>query len=309
MADPRRDALKTLYPTKSYGVALRAHLVAENDGSWRERDLFTGDGSYRDLAESYWDSTLVPDFAGPEDVVGAVAAWVADDASAAGDGNAVASWIDRVSSLDLAQATGTKQPLYRASGIGGEPALEFDGTDDLLRLAAADALSAASSGHVFAVILQDTSASDVVWSTADEAGTNRNLRGSFRSGATDSLLILQIADDLNDSLSDGGSNYDFELSTAYLVEWASTGSAYELRANGSQPLTLSVIAGANTGDWFGDTPGRDSFTLAAMKNSGGETTHFDGKIAMILVVDGPISADDRTALHAWVADKYGLTVA
>src|SRR4051812_46109678 len=88
----------------------------------------------------------------PEDIAGAVGVWVADDI-AISDGSAVSSWVDRIASHSLAQATGGQQPLYRTSGIGGQPAVDFDGTDDLLRYAAA--LSTASSGSVFVVMRAD----------------------------------------------------------------------------------------------------------------------------------------------------------
>ncbi|RJO63691.1 MAG: hypothetical protein C4523_19615 [Myxococcales bacterium] len=48
------------------------------------------------------------------------------------EGNAVASWPDSSgNAFDLAQATGTKQPTYRADAINGVPGVEFDGGDVL----------------------------------------------------------------------------------------------------------------------------------------------------------------------------------
>lgn len=46
---------------------------------------------------------------------------------------AVASWLDRISGVSAAQATGTKQPLKVALGIGGAyPSITFDGGDVLV---------------------------------------------------------------------------------------------------------------------------------------------------------------------------------
>ena len=63
---------------------------------------------------------------------GLLAYWLASDLTA-GDGNAVASWTDRVNSIDMAQATASKRPLqidnYASTGYA---AAEFDGTDDSL---------------------------------------------------------------------------------------------------------------------------------------------------------------------------------
>ncbi len=52
------------------------------------------------------------------------------------DGSQVASWADSAGVMPaLAQATAAKRPLYRAAGINGRPAVEFDGTDDRMTVA------------------------------------------------------------------------------------------------------------------------------------------------------------------------------
>lgn len=51
----------------------------------------------------------------------------------AGDGNAIASWIDCENGLAMAQAVGSKQPIHRTDyASSGYPAAEFDGVDDFL---------------------------------------------------------------------------------------------------------------------------------------------------------------------------------
>lgn len=54
-----------------------------------------------------------------------------------GDGAAVASWPDSSGNgLNLTQATGSKQGLFRASSlINGQPAVQFDGVDDFMSTA------------------------------------------------------------------------------------------------------------------------------------------------------------------------------
>lgn len=50
------------------------------------------------------------------------------------DNAAVATWADSSGNgRDLAQPTPSRQPLFRATGIAGRPAVEFDGTDDALQ--------------------------------------------------------------------------------------------------------------------------------------------------------------------------------
>lgn len=53
------------------------------------------------------------------------------------DGDAMSSWTDRSGNgLHLVQATGAKQPLYKLGIINSLPAVRFDGTDDLMSVAA-----------------------------------------------------------------------------------------------------------------------------------------------------------------------------
>jgi hypothetical protein len=57
--------------------------------------------------------------------------WARADSLALSDGAKVSSWTDESANADhLIQATGTNQPLYRASGLNGLPAIEFTPSSD-----------------------------------------------------------------------------------------------------------------------------------------------------------------------------------
>ena len=252
-------------------------------------------------ADELWP--LAPTFE-PEDVAGAVACWIADDCSAVGDGNALTNWVDRKNSLTVTQGTEANRPLYRATGIGGQPAVDFDGANDMLQYVAADPVSVALSGHVFMVLRPDAvGLQQSPWGSADHSSNTQQVQ--TRVGTGDNLEFFQVNADTHDYIRGNGT---ILANNNYLAEWASTGSAYQLRLNGTGQ-SLTQVLGANTGDWFGDTPGRDSFCIGSIRAAVGFDNFFNGKIAMLLVVDGAISAGDRAALHAWVAAKYGITIA
>jgi len=65
--------------------------------------------------------------------------WRADDMGSPADATAVSSWSPTSRSTytsDFAQATGTKQPIYRADyNSSGQPGVEFDGVDDWMATA------------------------------------------------------------------------------------------------------------------------------------------------------------------------------
>lgn len=234
----------------------------------------------------------------PANIVGVVEAWVADDIAQA-DASAVSSWVGRVASSSLDQATGAKQPLYRTSAIGGQPGVDFDGTDDLLVFGSPLPLSA-SLGHVFAVILLDTVAAGTVWGTFDTATDTHYLAGYVNP---DKVQVQQIDGGTLDNVS---GNQVLSGSTGYLVEWCSTDTAYELRLNGTLQ-TLTVNSGANSGDWATETTARDNLAVGAQKRTG-ETVFLNGKIAVLIIVSGAISSADRENLRGWVSAKYGITV-
>jgi hypothetical protein len=240
---------------------------------------------------------------GPELIIDAAAVWIADDIALA-DGASVSSWVDRIGGYDLAQATGAKQPTYRTTGIAGHPAVDFDQSDDMLVYTAASAVTTATSGHVFLVLraVGVSGATRYVWSRADNqstlvdriVGAYNDLGFYFAQWAS-----FPTIDEVQATTTPPVNGDD------YLVEWASTGTAYDMRVNGTVQ-TLNIQQGSNNGDWFGDTPGRDHFVLGGLKHSG-ETGHTGADVAALIVVDGAISSDDRDNLYAW-AERYGLSL-
>lgn len=239
----------------------------------------------------------------PPSITSQVAVWWANDL-ALSDGAAVSSWVDRVGSFDAAQATGSRQPIYRSSGIGGHPAVDFDGTDDILRYAAANAVTTSTSGCVLAVVLFDTvpDAVQAVWASSDEATIVRRILGGPRATTLTSFLSQRN----NDTTDDVSGDDVLSSSTAYMLEWSSSGTAYSLRRN-NDPQSLTVHTGSNNGDWFGDTANRDNFTLGARQTTAVDSP-IDGKIALLIVANAELSSGDRTLIYDWVSDYYGITM-
>jgi hypothetical protein len=65
--------------------------------------------------------------------------------------NAVSSWADLSgNALDVTQSTGANKPTLRAVGIGTQPAIAFDGSDDKLTNAS---VSVSSGGLTIAAVV------------------------------------------------------------------------------------------------------------------------------------------------------------
>jgi len=247
---------------------------------------------------------LAPKVSPPPSITSTAAVWWAGDLTLA-DGDPVGTWTDRVGSRGIT-SSGSARPTYRASSIGSRPAVDFDGSNDVLRFAAADPVSAALSGCVVAVVSMDApTVNGAIWSSVDE-GTGLL---SYLVGVTQltggRLRIIQAnngagADDVRGAT---------VLSTgAQVLEWSSTGTAYGLRVNNTGE-SLTVTGGGNTGDWFGDTSLRDSFALGALHVGTTPANFFDGRIAYLGVFDAELSSGDRAALYGWISSQYGIAVA
>ena len=236
----------------------------------------------------------------PPAVTDQVAMWWAGDLVLT-NGDPVSGWTDRIGGRTLA-ASSTARPTYESSGFGAQsrPAVAFDG-NDVLRYAAAGAVSTSAAGVVVAVC-QITTPTTVqsIWSSCDEAITSRYLSGATSAVTTGRSEILQRYGGTNGDLLHG--NTDLSDGAFVVLEWASDGSTYYLRVNNSAE-TLTVRQGANRGDWFADTQSRDSFVIGALLRS--TTTQFlTGKVAALLVADSPLSSGDRSALYGWIAAHY-----
>lgn len=230
--------------------------------------------------------------------------WWAGDL-ALSDSDPVSSWTGRVSGLVLG-ASGTARPTYRI--INGRAWVDFDGTNDVLTYVAANAITTGQSGTIFAVVMLDVATGGRgVWSSADEASASRYILGTASSSGAPGKMSIEQA---NGGALAAQVNGDTALATGtpYLLEWTTSSTAYTFRVNGVAQ-TLTVTAGLNAGNWFGDVGLRDVFALGALKFNGTATAFLDGKIAHFTQL-AAVAAGDRTAYYAWVTGQYpGITIA
>lgn len=236
----------------------------------------------------------------PPGVASTRAVWWATDLSVS-DGAAVSSWVDRVNGFTVSQATSARRPTFDADGLNGRPALLFDGSDDFLGLNASGALSTATQGCVVAVVRPTAFTGRVVWASSDVATIEWNVLGSLQSN---NLAVQQKQIVGARGSSDIVRGKSTLSAVPQLWEWASNGTAYSLRLNNVIESPYVVQEGSNSGDWFGDTPNRDNFTIGALLRTALVTPTYAGHIAFLGIYDAPLSNADRTALYAWLHSYY-----
>lgn len=234
----------------------------------------------------------------PPSITSKVAEWWAEDLTEA-DGAGVQTWTDRVSSRQATANVETNRPTMRTNGIGGMRALDFDGSSDQLQWIGS--LSTATSGCVVAVVMADTtSGTDTVWAEASSSNFRYTYGWLANGGA--GIGIEQANNSSADTVRGGSHSVD----TPYALEWSSSGTAWTLRINNSSQ-SLTVVAGSNSGDWFGDSTSNYSFSIgSALINNSYLSAFFDGKIAYLMVADAELSSGDRTALYDWISEVYGI---
>jgi len=227
----------------------------------------------------------------------AIATWLA------GANGYLKAWHDQSGNgNDYTQADPDKQWLYVAqTWLDGRPGFKADGADDSLTIAAA--VSTAAAGTLAAVYaLADLDTNQDIFTSADE-GTDTSWLLCRATGATAVMDVSQrngapAADRVYGSTAAA-------IGTPYRAIWKSDGTAYALRLN-SAAEALTVGAGANTGDWLGDTSNRDNCTIGALKRAA-ESAFFSGWLSEILLWDSDLTGDALTALESNQAAAWSAT--
>lgn len=212
--------------------------------------------------------------------------WWADDL-ALSDGAAVSSWPAHTDDLGLGahtQATGSKQPNYRASvaELGGRAAVQGDGVDDVL------------SSSTLGTALTLPATRIVVCVFPPEAGNNYLVGGS----GTERFALLDANSNewrtyAGKTVTSGVTlDTDGHLAVATFV----TGTPDTLDLDGTQ------IASGDAGD--NSLIRSDLFDLADLGGLGSR-----GHIAYHAIIEGIPTAQEVADLEAWASDYYGLVIA
>lgn len=199
------------------------------------------------------------------------------------DGTAVATWSDASGNArDATQATGTKQPLYRtaANGIGGRPALDFDGTDDAFGVAWTPPVGQMLLVAVCEVDVTSAGNRTVI---AGNVTTAMELRASGGNWQTLRQITAIIG------------------SSAVAAQNALLASRRDSAGNISHYKNAKTAAQASTAT--------AAYSGASTLIGGlSASSFFDGKIAEIIGFSSDISSGDFTTMMNGLGLYYGITV-
>ncbi len=165
--------------------------------------------------------------------------------------------------------------------------MKFDGAGDYLRRAVANWRNGDSQGTISAWIkLSGNGTFRTIFISADELGNVNYF--SFRISNDNVVQAIQRNNDTTDSII--GSTV-LHIGIWYRVTLVSTGTEYIMYVNG-EVETLSVLAGANTGDWLADTTSRDNIAIGARRMGGPVNYYFNGSIKDVQYHSRPLTASE-----------------
>uniref|UniRef100_A0A6M3JYA1 Lectin/glucanase superfamily protein n=1 Tax=viral metagenome TaxID=1070528 RepID=A0A6M3JYA1_9ZZZZ len=202
---------------------------------------------------------------------------------------------------DAVQATVGNQPVWTAAVQGGRAGMVFDGTSDFISFSPAD-IASDLLGSVLLNFSLSSSAGYRNLFTAVEASTAIHylqFYGSWNSSGT--FTINQSENDVVDRV---GGNTAI-VSTPQIVHVISNGTAYTIWVNGvSQSLT--VLSGANTGDWFGDITLENTVTLGAGYDSGAASNFSAETLFTVAIFNTALTTTQRTAIETFINQYYQI---
>lgn len=225
-----------------------------------------------------------PTWSPPLTISGLVAWFAADRIVGLSDGAAVSTWSD-ISGFghDLAQATGSQQPLYKTSILNGHPVVRFDSTDYMKTAT----FTLAQPYTVFIVCCPSdvTTAGNHILADGNSIDTGMMF---FNVAAPGSAALDLYA---------GGTVVSGQMATVgeYLV--------FEAIFNGASSIANKNGTGT-TGDAGTATP--SGLTLCARADG---FTPLTGDVAEVLIYNSGLSSGNRSTLRSYLGSKYGISVA
>lgn len=269
------------------------------------------DDHARDLTRTITDPVGVTDAVVPAPrQISGLRLWLDNpDTLGLADGAAASAWTD-ISGLanNGGQATGTKQPVYRASAslpaaINGRGAFQFDGADDNFSITNADFLAATNAASGITVLA-------VAYSTSPDIN-NHDFLGIGITGTTHRFLAGVRGNPQKWALA--GRRLDGDTLTALLglttvtagwrlvavtVDWANSDAFVYLNQTLDNSTTTFLADGT--------TSATNAGSAAVGSGCNGTLEFWHGYLAEVLVYDRALTATERQQVSDYLEVKYAL---
>lgn len=220
------------------------------------------------------------------------------------DGQAVRRWMDQSGNgRHFDQSTAANQPLLRTSGINGQPAIDFDGINDLLsQLTGLDMTNNAAALSVFAVAKADSatvSASEFIFQISDGTATLSSRASINRvTGNQDQIGGRRV-----DGSSFASVNPSAATTAAKILSarFEFSGANLDGFADGSETVL-------NPFQTAGNTSATDALSTQIGARSDASNP-FPGLIAEVLVYPRALTDAEVWTMHRYLSLRYGIPLA
>ena len=204
------------------------------------------------------------------------------------------SWADQSGLMNNAtQATGANQPALAGTSnyINFNPAVDFDGTNDIMQVSASALGTNASQYTLFSVVSADAGGSVVVQeiNACSNAGVNPQFTAAGDLNWHSSACVASPA-----ATGGGLVTTQAVLNAADRNSGTGTGATWRNGTAGGT-LTRDINSGSAEEIWIG---GRVD----------GSPDNFNGRIAELALYSVQLSAADRIRVESYLAVKYGITL-
>jgi len=223
----------------------------------------------------------------PTQISGLVLWLRADGITGLNDADPVTTWSDESgNSNDVTQSTAAKKPVYKTSIVNGQPVVRFDGTDDYMDVVGVSGLTAATFFMVYKAVTNDSG--DGYGHFGSESANNHY---SFTDG--------NIYDGFGSAVRRNTGNPTVVLSTWHIYAISVAANQWTSWINGTQHFTTAI----NTVGWDPDPvigTGNDVYPPIS--------TFGAADFAELMIYDSVLSVDDRSSVHTYLGDKYGIII-
>lgn len=256
-----------------------------------------------------WDGRL---FGGqqlwrPSNLGSQLATWfdAEDTASITLNGATVSQWNDKSGNArHVAQATAANQPTYQASGIGGKPALSFDGADWLFNPTDSNIMQNVAGGSITVVANYTNIVTQrVAASVINNLNTSRAI--VFLSSSGTLTAGGRRVDGDAASVAAAPTTYTYGTNVIQNVSMDFAGNLNSQFVNGSAAGTSTFPSGGGNSN---NTVANTLVIGATSPDDGVSATNVMlGLISEVVITSGaPLSTADRERLEGYLAWKLGL---
>lgn len=209
------------------------------------------------------------------------------------DNATVSSWLDQsTNAFDFVQATATQQPTISTNSV------DYDGTNDVQRVAAAQPLNFGDYYFFFSGYFDSTS-NNYLFCSADESGTSEYF--IIQMVAASGLLRVQAVSVVN-SFSNIFTSTNAITNGEYFygyVKFNSGGSNYVMSLNGNTE-TIIVTSGSNNGKGLSNVASRDNMTIGALVRS--VSAYGTSKVNKLLVSNAVLTTEEVSEIDNFMSD-------